>query len=346
MTRDPSSSSVVAQSPGSVVTVSKLPRLLADAGPAAAYAWDEFLLGQLRNPHTRAASTLAIRQFLAWIEPQGVPLERITPGMIGTFFDQHRGSLATKKLHLSAIRRLFDVLVLRHIIVLNPAHSVRGERYQVIEGKTPALTVEQAATLLASISTANTDGDGRTATDADGKAIPCLLGLRDRAVIGMLIFTAARAGAVARLRMRDLAYDGSQWSLRFAEKGGKSREIPVQHKLQQFLLDYLDAAGLREAPRDMPLFRTAFRKTGRLTGNGISGVDICRLVKRRIQHAGLPQRISPHSFRVTTVTDLLTQGVPLEDVALLAGHADTRTTRLYDRRQRNVTRNIVERISV
>ena len=57
-------------------------------------------------------------------------------------------------------------------------------------------------------------------------------------------------------------------------------------------------------------------------------------------------RLSPHSFRVTTITDLLEQGIPLEDVQRLAGHADPRTTRLYDRRQKKITRNIVERISI
>jgi len=53
----------------------------------------------------------------------------------------------------------------------------------------------------------------------------------------------------------------------------------------------------------------------------------------------------PHN-RVFTVTDLLSQGVSLEDVQYLAGHSDARTTRLYDRRQQRVTRNIVERISL
>ncbi len=76
------------------------------------------------------------------------------------------------------------------------------------------------------------------------------------------------------------------------------------------------------------------------------GIDICRMMKRRLQTAGLAGDFSPHSFRVATVTDLLEQNVPLEDVQHLAVHAVPRTTRLYDRRRRKVTRNIVERISI
>ena len=49
---------------------------------------------------------------------------------------------------------------------------------------------------------------------------------------------------------------------------------------------------------------------------------------------------------MTAITDLLTQGIPLEDVQYLAGHAEPRTTTLYDRRKKRVTRNIVERIPI
>ncbi len=77
----------------------------------------------------------------------------------------------------------------------------------------------------------------------------------------------------------------------------------------------------------------------------LNAATICRLVKRRLEDAGLPSRLSPHSFRVSAITDLLTQGVPLEDVQYLAGHAEPRTTGLYDWRQKKVTRNIVERIA-
>jgi integrase len=74
--------------------------------------------------------------------------------------------------------------------------------------------------------------------------------------------------------------------------------------------------------------------------------DVLRMVKRRFRKAGLPPNLTCHTFRATTITDLLDQGINPDDVQHLAGHADPRTTRLYDRRKREVTRNIVERISI
>jgi integrase/recombinase XerD len=100
--------------------------------------------------------------------------------------------------------------------------------------------------------------------------------------------------------------------------------------LEGFLLAYVRAGDITGGP----LFRTANRKTKKLTGNAMTGIDICRMMKRRLKAAGLPDHFSPHSFRVTTVTDLLEQNVPLEDVQHLAGHADPRTTSLYDRPRR------------
>ncbi len=213
-------------------------------------------------------------------------------------------------------------------MLLNPAHSVRTERYQVLEGKTPEITVKQARQLLASID------------------LTTVVGLRDRAAIAVLIYTAARVGAVAKLQRQHFYFAGEQWNLHFDDKGGKSREIPVRHDLERYLWEYLDEGGLRDAPKDSPLFRTLVRREKRLTENVLRAHDLCRMVKRRMKDARLPSRLSPHSFRVGTITDLLEQGVPLEDVQQLVGHADPRTTRLYDRRQRRITRNIVERISI
>ncbi len=305
-----------------------LPAIVRDAGGAARFAFEEFLYGQVRNPSTRKAYLHTIRLFSDWCAARDLELIRVTPADVGRFLDSLPVALPTRKLHLSALRRLFDGLVLRHVVILNPALSVRGERYQVMEGKTPEISVEHARRLLKSIVTTHD------------------VGRRDFAVIGILIYTAARVGAVSKLRLRDFYEIGDQFCLRFHEKGGKVREIPVRHDLQVALNDYLDQSGLRHADPASPLFRTAIRRTQRLTTNPLSADDIARMLKRRLHEAGLSSRLSPHSFRVTTITDLLEQGVPLEDVQYLAGHADPRTTRLYDRRKRRVTRNIVERISV
>jgi site-specific recombinase XerD len=309
-------------------THSPLPHLITEAGVAAGFAWDEFFRGSIRNPHTRTAYSRAVQKLLLWLEKFGVSLSQVTPGMIGGYFDEMEGSVPTKKLALAAIRRFFDALVQRHVMILNPAASVRGERYAVIEGKTPEISPDQARTLLAAI-------DTRTP-----------VGLRDRAVIATLIYTAARAGAVASLRLKDLTHDGTQYALRFAEKGGKSREIPVRHDLERYLQGYLAVAVADDEPKTEPIFRTLVRRTGKFTLNAMNGTDIWRMVKRRLKSAGLPGQICPHSFRVATVTNLLSQGVPLSEVQFLAGHSDCRTTQLYDRRSQAVSRNLVERISI
>ena len=137
---------------------------------------------------------------------------------------------------------------------------------------------------------------------------------------------------MATLTFRSLRHDGTQYALRFLEKGGKSREIPVRADLQKIILAYIQASGIT----DVPLFRTGASKTGNLTANAMTGIDTCRMMKRRLKAAGLPDEFSPHSFRVTTVTDLLDQKTPLEDVQYLAGHTDPRTTELEIKNKQGV----------
>jgi integrase/recombinase XerD len=314
---------------GELSTARDIPRIVTDAGPGAQFAWEEFFYGRIRSVHTRRAYHRAVKNFLGWAETRHLPLTGISPAQVGSYLDELTLAPSSTKQILAGLRHFFDGLVTRHAIPLNPAASVRAERYQLIEGKTPEITVKQARKLLQSIDTSD------------------IIGLRDKSIIAILIYTAARVGAVAKLKCKDLYDTGDQFCLRFNDKGGKSREIPVRHDLQQLLQNYLQAAAIQsENHPDRPLFRSTVRRTKQLTDRLMTGGDMGRMIKRRMRAAGLPDRLSPHSFRVATITDLLSQGVPLEDVQHLAGHADPRTTRLYDRRQRKVTRNIVERISI
>ena len=307
----------------------EIPILVEQSGAAAKFAWDEFVYARIRNEGTRRAYLYAVRRFLAWCSGRGIELVRITPGHVGRYMDeQTQYQPATKKLHLSGLRHFFDELVLRHVIVLNPALSVRGERLTDVEGKTPMIPTKMARNLLSTIDCSH------------------VVGLRDRAIIGTMIYTAARVGAIAKLRRCDFYDNGDQHYFRMTEKRTKFRELPIRHDLRGFVLDYINAGGLDYSDKASPLFRTTVRRTKKLTQNRMTANDMSRMIKRRLADADLPTSFSPHSFRVCTLTDLLIQDVPLEEVRKLAGHVDPRTTHLYDRRDKQVTRNIVERISI
>ena len=295
--------------------------------PNAAFAADEFFRASLSNEHTRRAYSRIAGRFLAWCADQRLDLRQITPGLAGEYIGRLAGSAPTKNQALAALRHFFDALVQRHAVALNPFASVRGIKYSVAEGKTAELAIEQARKLFRAIAASH------------------VVGLRDRAVLGVLAYTGARVGAVAKLRRADYRDLGGHRALRFREKGGKEREIPVRHDLALWLDEYLAAAGLGGDAKG-PLFRAADGRRRVLTAAAYRAHSIRQMMKRRLQDAGLPELFSPHSFRVTVVTDLLNQNVPLEDVQQLAGHASPTTTRVYDRRRRKITRNIVERISI
>jgi site-specific recombinase XerD len=216
----------------------------------------------------------------------------------------------------------------RHICIINAAAVTELERHSVVEGKTPEITQNELDRLVRSIGTHT------------------VVRLRDRAIVAVLSFTGVRAGAVAKLRLEDLYPTGDQWMLHFVEKRGKSREIPVRHDLQAILFAYIEAAELRDAPRKSPLFRSGVRREKRLTERGMTANDVCRMIKRRMRRAGLPEKLSAHSFRVAVAMDLFAQGVETGEIQYLLGHSDPRTTRLYDRTPKMVTRNLVERIRI
>lgn len=308
-----------------------IPAIVTEAGTNARFAYAEFFGDQIASDHTRRAYRYAVHRFLRWCETEGLEIARIPPGSVGHYLrtlttsDGKPASKPTQKLHLAAIRRFFDTLVQRHAVALNPATSVRGPVVRNVTGKTPATDPAQARALLDSIDASNA------------------IGLRDRAILATLMYTACRVGAVAKLRLRDFYSDGRQYYLRFDEKGGADRQIPCRHDLQGYIEEYITAA---PCGPDAPLFRAALGRTNQLSERPLQAKDIHRMVKRRLKAAGLPSILTCHSFRATTATDLLEQGAPLEDVQELLGHADPRTTRLYDRRDRTVTRNVVERISI
>ncbi|MGC1954837.1 MAG: tyrosine-type recombinase/integrase, partial [Gammaproteobacteria bacterium] len=299
----------------------QLPRAITKAGEHAAKSFLEYFVAHIRNPNTRAAYVHAVVTFFQWGEARGLyALAHIEPLHVAAYVEQLQGRLAAPsvKQHLAAIRRLFDWLVVRQVVPVNPAASVRGPSHTATKGKTPILAPEDARALF-----------DRIRTDT-------VLGLRDRALIGVMIYSFARVSAAVGLRVDDYFPQGKRWWLRFHEKGGKEHEMPAHHTLEEYLDAYLQAAGIG-AERKGPLFRAARGKTGRLTARPLLRENAFHMIRRRVKEAGITIPIGCHSFRGTGITIYLQNGGELEIAQRMAGHMSPRTTKLYDRRADEIT---------
>jgi site-specific recombinase XerD len=303
------------------------PRLVAASGTDATMRFLDFFATQIENDNTRSAYLRAAREFLAWCDGQNIGrLADIQPVHVAAWIKQLKltHSVPTVKLRLAAIRHLFDWLVTGHIMQINPTVSVRGPKHVVRKGKTPILDAAEVRTLLDSIG-------GTTHID-----------LRDKALIALMLYSFARIGAVVAMNVEDVFTQNRSLWVRLHEKGGKLHDMPCNHNAEAFLHAYMEGTRIA-ADAKGPLFRTVGRD-GKLTNNPLHRVNAYELVRKRAGAAGIKTSIGNHSFRATGITVFRKLGGSLENAALMANHASTRTTQLYDRRSDDVTLDEVERI--
>ncbi len=303
-----------------------VPAVINRAGGNARKRFLEFFTATIRNENTRMAYARAVGSFFRWCETYRLELIDIEPIHVAAYIERHPGSPPTVKQHLAAIRMLFDWLVIGQVLAMNPAGSVRGPKHVVKRGKTPVLDAEQARMLLDSIDTAK------------------LSGLRDRALIAVMVFSFARVGATVSLRVEDYYQDGKRWWFRFREKGGKLHQVPAHHTAEAYLDAYLFAAGTEEDKKS-PLFRSVTRH-GLLSDRQMTRNDALRMVKRRAKAAGLPESTCNHTFRATGITAYLGNGGTIENAQAIAAHESPRTTKLYDRTSDEITLDEIERILI
>jgi integrase/recombinase XerD len=315
-----------------VVLVASLPRTITEAGERAAFHSVEFFTARIPNSNTRAAYGHAVAELCQWCELRAIPLPSLSSPVLAAYFQElgERLSPSTANLHLSGIRQWLEWLARSGVLPSNPASVVRGARLSREEGKTPVLDREQARQLFASLGGSQ-----------------AVVVLRDRAILAVMLFGFVRVGAVVRMRVRDFHDHAGEASLVLREKGGKERRLPAHHLVRQYLHDYLEASHLGElADRRAPLFQSAPRRSKTLSGKALDRSSVLGMVKRRCRAAGPPASICNHSFRATGITLHQENGGDIEAAARLAGHADTRTTQLYNRTSRHVSSIEVERVQL
>ncbi len=311
-----------------------VPKLIADAGENASLRFLDFFTANIRNPNTRSAYAVAVRAFFAWLDAKHVaPLAAVRTHHVSAYIEVlgRRYRAPTVKQHLAAIRMLFDWLIVGQIFAgPNPAAAVRGPKHVVKKGKTPVLDGDEAKKLIESID------------------VSTVVGLRDRALIALLVYTFARVSAALHMNIDDDYPQGKRWWVRLHEKGGKQHEMPAHHILEHYLDTYLAALRAEaggELDKGSPLFRTlGGRGRKQLTMARMARQDARRMIVRRALAAGIITRLGCHTFRATGITVYLLNGGLLEYAQQMAAHESARTTKLYDRRNDQVTLDQVERI--
>jgi integrase/recombinase XerD len=311
------------------VVASSLPSLFT-ARPEARTRMRDFFSSHIRNPNTRRAYREAVRQFSGFCAEHGiVDLAQVEPVHVAAFVEAQLRlhSKPTVKQRLAALRMLFDWMVVGQVLPVNPAHAVRGPKHSQRRGKTSVLQADEARTLIDAIDTTS------------------LPGLRDRALIGLMVYTFARVGAAVAMKVEDFFVQGRRGWVRLHEKGGKEHEMPTHHNLDRYLEEYISVAGIAQ-DRKGPLFRTTRGRSGELTGNSLLQSDVWRMIRRRALAAGIKTEIGCHTFRATGITAYLKNGGRLEIAQQMAAHESARTTGLYDRRSDEVSLDEVERIGI
>lgn len=305
-----------------------LPTLIVEAGEKAQRRFIEFFTANIRNPNTRLAYARAVARFLEWCDRGGVSLDAVSPIIVAAYIEQLQElvSTPTVKQHLAAIRVLFDWLVVGQVVAFNPASSVRGPSYVIKKGKTPVLTADEARALLDSID------------------VSTVIGLRDRALISVMVYSFARIGAAVDMLVEDYFLTGKRWHVRLHEKGGKLHDVPCHHNAEAYIDDYLEVAGIGAA-RKTPLFRSVNRLR-QITENPMHRIDALRMIKRRARNADLPESTCCHTFRATGITVYMENGGTIEKAQQIAAHESPRTTKLYDRSSDKITLDEVERILI
>jgi integrase/recombinase XerD len=270
----------------------------------------------LDNPNTRRAYRNDLQEFMGFVRiatPEELRL--ITRAHVIAWRKdlEHRqltGSTVRRK--LAALSSLYEYLCDKNSVPINPVKGVKRPKVESYEGKTPALGDHQARRLLALPSS------------------DTLKGLRDRAILSVLLYHGLRREELCLLKVKDIHLRRGVPHLKIHGKGSKTRYLPLHPAAQGCLNDYLERAG-HEGQAAGALFRPVRNNVNGELAGAITADGIYKLVGAYAKELGI--EVGAHALRATAATNALEHEADIAKVQEWLGHANIATTRLYDRRK-------------
>jgi site-specific recombinase XerD len=273
----------------------------------------------LDNPRTREAYHHDLKDFSRFLGlRQPEEFRSVTRAHVlawRTDLEQRPLAPASIRRKLAALSSLFAYLCEQNALTHNPVQGVKRPKEGTYEGKTPALSDDQARLLL------------------DTPSAKTLKGRRDRAILATLLYHGLRREELCRLQVKDFGLRRGLMHFQVHGKGRKIRFLPVHPRGLALIQEYLAAAGHGDDP-DAPLFRPVKNNRSHTLDKPLEPSSVYRnIVVHYARQAGiLFPGFSPHALRATAATNALEHGADLARVQEWLGHAHIGTTRLYDKR--------------
>ena len=266
------------------------------------------VLNGIASPHTRRAYAQALEEFLIWFPADpGRAFNKATVQSYRTELQNKGLAPSSINVRLAAIRRLALEAADNGLMALDLAAGIARARGAKRSGVRLGhwLTAKQAETLLSM-------PDQGT-----------LKGLRDRAVIALLIGAGLRRSELAALDLEHIQQRDERWLIAdLVGKRGRIRTVPLPAWAHTAVNRWLQAAGICHGP----VFRSITRHEY-VSPRHLSSQAVFMIVRTHSEKLGLPVR--PHDLRRTFAKLAYLGQSPMEQIQLSLGHASAVTTEIY-----------------
>ena len=258
------------------------------------------------SPNPLSSYLRDIRQYLAWLEEEGLAPEQAVQGDVERYIRSLTGkgkSPATVTRSLASLKSFYTYLLGEGAVEVNPA---RGQASAKVERKLPRILTAKEVELF---------------LEQPDPSEP--KGCRDKAMLELLYATGIRVSELIGLDMDHVNL--SAGVLRCASKG-KERIIPLYPTAIRALNEYLHQVRpqLVESPEETALFVN-------MSGERMSRQGFWKLIKYYQEKAGIQKDITPHTLRHSFAAHLLENGADLRSIQAMLGHADISSTQIYSR---------------
>jgi len=277
----------------------------------------------IRNVHTKRAYLKDVQQFQQFSGITALEDFRdVTRAHVISFRDylqRQDMSAATIRRKIAALSALFNHLCNVNSIRYNPCAGVKRPSEGTNEGKIPALSNAQTKRLLC----APPDNT--------------LKGIRDRAILAILLYHGLRREELCKLKVKDV--EQRQGIAHFIVHGKRDtiRYVPI-HPAAMRLMNAYRGMDCRIEESDSPLFRPVKNNTNKILMKHLTPDAIYKMVRSYALKANLLSEIlniGAHAMRATAATNALEHAADITKVQEMLGHSNIATTKLYDRRSSN-----------